>query len=128
MTQAALDFGRSDRIERAYRRVLRAVADAVDAIGLTQAAGACDARRSELSDAISGREGRYLRVEWLLAICDVAPPDYRQRIVAALVEWQGLSVQPARPLTPEEKLERLRARVLAELGPAGRRVVEEIDP
>lgn len=102
-----------------------AISDAVDAIGLLQAAGACDARKSELSDALASRDGRYMRVEWLLAICDAAPSDYRLRIVDALVAWQGLSVVPIKPMTPEERLARLEQRVATELGEAGRRVVEE---
>lgn len=125
MMQEALDFGRPHRVATAYRRLLRTLSDAVDSIGLLQAAGACDARKSELADALNGRDGRYLRVEWLLAICDAAPPDFRARIIDALVCWQGLAVQPARELTPEERLARLEQRVATELGPAGARLVEE---
>lgn len=123
--QEALDFGRSHRVAAAYRRLLRTVSDAVDSIGLLQAAGACDARRSELADAINGRDGRYLRVEWLMAIIDASPQDFRARIIDALVEWQGLTVLPVKQLTPEERLARLEQRVAAELGSAGQRIVEE---
>lgn len=125
MTQGALDFGRDHRIAEAFRGVLRAVNDAVDAAGLGVAAGACGCRAQDLSDALTGRASRHLRVEWLLAICDVSLPDHRARIVRALVAWQGMSVASARPLTAEEKLARLEQRVAAELGEAGRRVVEE---
>lgn len=125
MRQEPLDFGRGYRVDGATRRLLRALADAVDALGLSTAAGACDARRSELADALSGRDGRYVRIEWLLAICDVAPPDYRLRIIDALVSWQGLSVIPARPLTLEERLERLEQRVAHRFGEAGLELVEE---
>jgi hypothetical protein len=100
------------------------VADAVDAIGLVQAAGACDARKSELADALSGREGRYLRVEWLMAICDIAPPDYRSKIIDALVSWQGLAVMPVKQLTPEERAERLEQKLRA-LGPVGEQLIRD---
>jgi hypothetical protein len=125
MSQASLDFGRGDRIARAYRRVLRVVGDAVDAIGLLEAAGACDCSKSDLVAALADREHRHLRVEWLMAICDTAPPDFRERIYEALLEWQGLRVEPAKPLTVEERLARLEQRVTTELGSAGKRIVEE---
>ncbi len=123
--QGALDFGRSYRVEQAYSKLLRAIADAVDAVGLLQASGACDCSKSDLAAALSGREHRHLRVEWLMAICDVAPPDFKTRIIDALVAWQGLSVVPVRPLTAEERLARLEQRVAAELGAAGQKLVEE---
>ena len=126
MMQEALDFGRAHRVATAYRRLLRVVADSVDAIGLLQAAGACDARKSELNDALQGRDGRYLRVEWLMSIIDVSPPDFRARIVAALVEWQGLAVAPAKQLTPEERLALWEQRVLTKFGAAGVELVAEM--
>jgi hypothetical protein len=125
MNQEALNFGRGDRVTRAFARVLRVVGDAVDAVGLVQAAGACDCAKSDLLAALNNRDHRHLRVEWLMAICDVAPPDFRARIVAALVEWQGLAVVPVKPLTAEEKLAKLEARLVAQLGDVGRRLVEE---
>ncbi len=125
MSQEALNFGRGDRVSRAFAHVLRVVHDAVDAIGLVQAAGACDCAKSDLLAALNDRDHRHLRVEWLMAICDVAPPDYRARIISALVEWQGLAVVPVKPLTAEEKLARLESRLVAQLGDVGLRIVEE---
>lgn len=127
MSQESLNFGREDRVSRAYRRVLRAVSDAVDAIGLLVAAGACDCAKSDLLAALADREHRHLRVEWLMAICDASPPDFRARIIAALVDWQGLAVIPVRPLTAEEKLERLEARLVERLGSVGKQLVEELE-
>lgn len=126
MTQESLDFGREDRVRRAYSRLLRLVADAVDAIGLVQAAGACDCAKSDLLAALADREHRHLRVEWLMAICDVAPIDFRNRIITTLVEWMGLAVVPVKPLTAEEKLARLEARVVAKLGELGKQLVDEV--
>jgi len=127
MTQQGLDFGRADRLSRAYRKVLNAVADAVAALGLDVAAGACDARRSELSDAISGRENRYLRVEWLMAITDKAPDPFKSAILTALVDWQGLSLLVPRPLTPAEKLARYERILCERLGQAGVEIIREVE-
>jgi hypothetical protein len=123
--QAALDFGRSHRVEQAHRKLLRIVNDAVDVLGLVQAAGACDCSKSDLASALAGREHRHLRVEWLLAIADVAPADCRRAIVDALVTWLGLSVVPSRPLTPEERLAQLEARVAVRFGQAGVELLKE---
>ena len=125
MSQEALDFGRSHRVATAYGRLLRTVSDAVDAIGLLQAAGACDARKSELSDALHGRDGRYMRVEWLLALIDAAPPDFQARIYAALSEWQGLTMARAKPKTAEEPIAELEQRIAIRFGAAGLEPVEE---
>jgi hypothetical protein len=125
MSQEALNFGRGDRVARAYSRVLRMVSDAVDAIGLIQAAGACDCAKSDLLAALADRDHRHLRVEWLMAICDAAPPDFRMRIVSSLLEWQGFTATPVKPLTAEEKLAKLEARLVARLGDLGKQLVEE---
>lgn len=51
MSQEALDFGRDHRVSEGQRSVLRVLNDAVDAIGLLVAAGACGCRTQDLSDA-----------------------------------------------------------------------------
>lgn len=125
MSQESLDFGREDRLKSAYRRLLRVVTDVVESIGLVAAAGACDARRSELADALAQRDHRYLRVEWLLAICDVATPESRIRIASELVNWMGLRIDAQKKLKPEEKLALLEERVAKRFGPAGVELLEE---
>lgn len=126
MSQESLDFGRVHRVDVAYAKLLRVVTDVVESIGLIVAAGACDARRSELADALAMRDHRYLRVEWLLAICDVASAEQRARIAAALVGWMGLSIGPQKKLKPEEKLALLEERIAKRFGPAGAELVEEL--
>lgn len=126
MSQKSLDFGRGDRTTRAYSKLLRIVGDVVDAIGLIQAAGACDCAKSDLLAALADRDHRHLRVEWLMAIMDAATPESRQLIASALLEWQGFAVIPVKPLTPEEKLARLEQRLIAKLGDVGRQLVEEV--
>ena len=125
MSQGSLDFGRLHRVDIAHRQLLRILTDAVEAVGLHQAAGACDARSSELADALARREHRYMRVEWVFAICDIAPPDFRIRIADALVNWLGLRVEAAKKLKPEERLARLEERIAKHFGPAGAQLVEE---
>jgi hypothetical protein len=124
MSQEALDFGRDHRVSESQRRVMRALNDAVDAVGLIVAAGACGCRTSELSDALSGRSNRYLRIEWVLAIQDVSSPDFQFRISQALVA-NGLEVKSERKLKPEERLALLEARIATRFGQAGLELVEE---
>lgn len=125
MSQESLDFGRVHRVDAAYQRLLRVVNDVVESIGLIVAAGACDARRSELADALAMRDHRYLRVEWLMAICDVATPEGRTRIAEAMVGWMGMRVEVQRKLKPEEKLAALEERIAKRFGQAGVELLEE---
>lgn len=123
--QGDLDFGRDHRVSEAQRHLLRTLNDAVDAIGLAVAAGACGTRVQDLSDALSGRSNRYVRIEWVLAILDVAPHDFRIRVATALIGWLGFAPTAARKLKPEEKLALLEQRLLAKFGPAGAELLEE---
>lgn len=125
MSPIPLDFGRSDRVSRASRAVRRAVEDAVAALGLSVAAGACECTPAELSDAVTGRKGRRLPFEWVLAIAMVAGPDDRQRIAAALLEDLGLVPAAPKPLDGEAYSALLERRVAEQLGPAGAAVVRE---
>lgn len=125
MSQESMDFGRVHRVDAAYQRLLRVVNDVVESIGLIVAAGACDARRSELADALAMRDHRYLRVEWLMAICDVAGVEGRTRIADAMVGWMGMRVETQRKLKPEERLAQLEERIAKRFGPAGAEIVEE---
>ena len=125
MSQDPLDFGRDYRVTEAQRHLLRALNDAVDAVSLIVACGACGCRTPELSDALAGRTGRYMRIEWVLAILDVSPVDFKHSIASALVGWLGLRIEPQKKLKPEEKLARLEQRVAARFGAAGVELLEE---
>jgi hypothetical protein len=125
MSEPTLDFGSDYRVGEALRVVLRAVNDAVDAVSLIVAAGACGCRTPELSDVLSGRANRYLRIEWVLAIMDIAPVDFKQRIANALIGFIGLKATAIQPLKPEERLARLEQRIAAKFGASGLDVVEE---
>ncbi len=124
MSQEALDFGRDHRVTEWHRRILRVLNDAVDAIGLIIAAGACGCRTSELSDALSGRSNRYLRIEWVGAIRDASPADFKYRIDSAFASPDH-KVEPSRKLKPEERLAQLEARIALRFGQAGLELVEE---
>lgn len=125
--QGDLDFGRDHRVSEAHRHLLRALNDAVDAVGLAIAAGACGTRTQDLSDALSGRANRYVRIEWVLAILDVSTHDYRMTLGLALIGWIGLAPAPAKKLKPEEKLAIAKQRVIAKFGPAGAELVAEME-
>ncbi len=112
-------------MSEAQRAVMRVLNDAVDALGLMVAAGACGCRTQDLSDALAGRPGRYVRIDWLLALMDVADVALRTRMAAALVGWAGMGVTVAKPLTAAERLARLEARVLVRFGSAGADLLEE---
>lgn len=127
MSQEALDYGRDYRVTEAYRAVLRTLNDVVDAIGLLQCAGACGCRTPELSDALAGRSTRYVRIEWLLALMDISPIDYRVRLVSALINWVGLAPKPLSPPKPEEQLAHLKQKVAAKFGAAGLELIAEED-
>jgi hypothetical protein len=123
--QQGLDFGRDHRVSEAQRALLRILNDAVDSLGLMVVAGACGCRTQDLSDALGGRSNRYVRIEWLLAIMDLADIVLRQRIALAVVGQFGLNVTAARPRTPAERLQELETRVASRFGQAGAELVEE---
>lgn len=125
MSQQALDFGRDHRVAEAHRSLLRILNDVVDAVGLLQCAGACGCRTSELSDALAGRSNRYLRIEWLAALLDIAPVDFRYQILSAIANPAGYTATPLRPKTAAERLADLETKVAARFGAAGVALLEE---
>lgn len=116
MSQAALDFGRADRVDRWNRDLLRRLDDAVTSAGLFVAAGACDARRQDLVDALNQREGRHMRSEWIYSIADCVPDALRRPIIESIAHPLGYAVTPAVPLTDKERAD-VAESVIRELGP-----------
>lgn len=127
MSQEGLDFGRDHRVSEAHRTVLRVLNDVVDAVGLLVSAGACGCRTQELSDALGGRTTRYVRIEWVLALLDIAPLDYRLKLASALLNWIGLAPKPLKPMTAQERLEMHRQETLRRFGPAGAAMLDDLD-
>lgn len=113
------------RISRWRKTLFRRLEDCVDVIGWRVAEGASGARRQDLRDALSEREGRRMPTEWQWAIAILSPEEMRAEVARALVEPLGYGVAPIRPLTAEERLARLEYRVATQLGEQGRRLVEE---
>ena len=112
MSQEKLEFGLDYRITERQRRLLRIVNDAVDAMGLIVAAGACGTRTQDLSDVLAGRANRYLRTEWLIAIQEASLPDFKLQLSQASVAT-GLTAGSGRQLTKDEENILLRAKLAA---------------
>lgn len=126
--QPSLDFGRDDRVEHVTRRFLRALDEAVTAMGgPVIAAGVCDCSKSELSDALERRAYRYMRVEWVFAIADASAPFYRSKILEAFVAHLGFKVERREPMTPAQRLDVLKLRVKSHFGEAGEDLIAELD-
>ena len=124
MSQARLNFGPQFRKDRAHRDLLHALDAAVSSAGINAAAGACEARRQDLVDALADRDGRHMRDEWIFGILDVASSEHAKAIVDVIADYAGYALVPVRPLSAEERLARLEQEVIAELGPAAARIVE----
>lgn len=120
-----LDFGIAGRIRDARRCLFRRTEECIDEVGMAVAVAATGARRQDVRDALSDREGRRFPVEWSWAIAMVSSEELRAGLGGCLVEPLGYGIGPIKPLTTEERLARLEYRVAVELGEAGRRVVEE---
>lgn len=119
-----LDFGFGQRIRDAKRCLARHTDEAIDQIGMDVAMAATKARRQDLRDALSDREGRKFPVEWNWAIGLAASEDLRAEIAKCLVEPFMFGIAPIKPLTAEEKLARLEYRVATRFGEAGAELVE----
>lgn len=87
------------------------VREAVDFIGLKEAAWRCDVSPSRLSNALDERDRHKLLLEWLPAIITAAPND---AIVEELAAWRGLECVEQKPQTPAEELHALKG-ALAEM-------------
>jgi hypothetical protein len=124
MTES-LDFGNSARIRDAKRCLFRHVNQAIDEIGMDVACKASGARRQDMRDALSDREGRKLPVEWIWSIALVSPEPVRAEIAKCLLEALQYGIAPLKPLTLEQKYERLKYRVATRFGQAGVELVEE---
>lgn len=121
MSQEGLPFGRLWLVSDATRHVYRELNDAVDAVGILPAAGACGADRADLRRALD-RDGRYMRIEWALSVAAIASVEVGRRIATALVAPLGLVTEDATPLTDRKAADLAEAK-LRELG--GDRLVLE---
>lgn len=124
MSPIPLDFGAPERRRQVAIAIKRAVNDAVDSIGLGCAAGACGCEPPELREAIDGKRGRRMPLEWAVAICDVACASFRAAVFAAILSPYDLEARPARPMTDAEYARHLEDMVRDQLGATGVDVVQ----
>lgn len=82
-----------ERAEKFYRRYVLAVGDAVQAITLGVAAGACGVRSQDLHDMLEGHKGRRLPTDVGAVIAAMVSGELRDAIVLALKEMFDL-VEP----------------------------------
>lgn len=119
MSSFPLDFGARARREQIARDLRRTASDAVDSIGLGCAAAACGCEPSDLREALDGKRGRRLPLEWVIAVADVAGGSYRAAVFAALLEPFGFEPRPAKPMSDAEYVRHLEEVVREQLGVAG---------
>lgn len=122
MSPNEFDFGPHYNVAIAANKLRRILKDAVATVGNDVASGACQCNPPDLSKALDGKDGRYVRIEWAFSIAAVVDIEQRRRIKAALVDWMGLS---ERPKTPEEQLEDLKHEIVKRFGPSGVDAIEE---
>ena len=85
MTPTSFDFGAADRASHEYKRLVRAVDDAVAVLTLDVAAGACGVSKSDLRAMLDGRNGRRLSTEIAAIVAErVGPGQYRDAILDAI--------------------------------------------
>lgn len=125
MSPEHLDFGVKHEASQIERRLRRALDDIVDTIGLGIAAAACDIDRPDLRKALDGKDGRHLRLGWLIPLLRFASTEDRLRVLNELLAPFGLTAVPRSRRSPERRLLDLEQRIREELGTAGARVVED---
>jgi hypothetical protein len=119
-----LDRARAYTDEQIVARLRRHLGNAVDAIGPGIAAGAVDASRSDLRQALNADPGRYVRLDWIVPLLRLASTDDRAAFLGELLGAFGLESVPVTRRSAERRLLDLEAAVAEELGSAGRRVVD----
>lgn len=89
-----------------------------------EAAGYCRCRATNLADALEGRDGRRLPIEWALAIALRVAPAERDAIIQAIAGAAGYTV--ARVKSDAEARAELELAVVEEFGAAGSRLVRSV--
>jgi len=81
-----------------------ALADAIRVITPKEVCFALGITATYLSEALHGKNSKGFRAEWVPTVLALAPLECRLRIVRALTDHFGLSVEPRKILTPEQEL------------------------
>ncbi len=104
-----------------WEQILDAIRDVVRVRGPKEVAYALDLSPSELSNGLAERDRHEIKLRYLPYFLRARITDELPRLI---VEFCGLSLGEARPLTAAEKLERLEAAALRS-GPAGQAILDE---
>jgi hypothetical protein len=110
--------------EQIAARLRRHLGNAVDSMGLGVAAGATDAPKSDLRQAVDGAPGRYVRLDWIVPLLRLASSDDRAAFIADLLGAFDLEAVPRLRRSPERRLLDLEALLVERLGPTGRELVD----
>jgi hypothetical protein len=126
--QTSLPFRKDVAAERAWDGVLEAIRAAVGEMGgVKELAYQVDASPSLVSDALAERDRKRVAAEWLVTLLLRAPEPCAAALLQRLAELRGYEVKRRRPMTAEEKLERLTEKLRARLGPLGAALAAEVD-
>ena len=106
----------TDDIKMAVRNAIQTLPGRKD-----EAAGYCRCRSGNLADALEGRDGRRLPIEWAIAIALRVGPAERDAIMQAIAKAAGYTV--ARVKTDAEAYAELRLAVVERFGQAGAELV-----
>ncbi len=119
-----LDRARAYTDDQIEARLRRHLANAVDSIGPGTAAGAIDASRSDLRQALDGAPNRKVQLGWIVPLLRLASTDDRNAFLSELLAPLGLEALPIQRRSMERRLLDLEAAVAEECGPSGKRVVD----
>ena len=112
MIAQSLTFSPSALVAEAYRKMVRAVDDAVQALSLEVASGATDIAKPDLRAMIDGRNGRRLPTDVAAIIARrIGPGVYQDAILAAVREMFG--VVEVKPESDAQYIDRLEEGFLA---------------
>lgn len=111
--------------EQIAGRLRRHLGNAVDAMGLGVAAGACEAPKSDLRQAVDGSPGRYVRLDWIVPLLRLASSDDRLAFLADLLGAFDMEPVPKLRRSVERRLLDLESACVEKLGPTGRAIVDE---
>lgn len=91
MSTGSLNFPPLARLDELEQKLRKKVANAIAAMGLDTAAGACGLKDSQLSDMVAGRGGRRMSTDIAAVIAErIGPGRYRDDIVAVVREMFAL--------------------------------------
>lgn len=122
--QPQLPWGVSYEVRESWARQLHILRAIAARVGAKEIAFDCDTSPSQLADALADRDRKAIRAEWYRVFLHHGDEAERAALLRELAEPVGFEVREAEPLTPEEKLRRLEARVRS-IGSIGDDLIRE---